>query len=107
MLFFFSFDILIFNIIAQNISKITTSIIAILIISSFPHVDGFNQLFCGVSGVATVPATVFTFLSENGDYLIDDLSKIEIYNSNNEKIKETKKEIINIGLSKWWLYFGK
>ena len=26
-------------------------------------------------------ATVFTFLSENGDYLIDDLSKIEIYNS--------------------------
>lgn len=33
--------------------------------------------------------------------------QIEIYNSNNEKIKETKKEIINIGLSKWWLYFGK
>jgi predicted PurR-regulated permease PerM len=33
--------------------------------------------------------------------------QIEIYNSNNEKIKETKKEIIDIGLSKWWLYFGK
>ena len=33
--------------------------------------------------------------------------QIEIHNYNNEKIKETKKEIINIGLSKWWLYFGK
>lgn len=33
--------------------------------------------------------------------------QIEIYNSNNKKIKEIKEEIINIGLSKWWLYFGK
>ena len=33
--------------------------------------------------------------------------QIEIYNSNTKKIKEIKEEIISVGLSKWWLYFGK
>lgn len=34
------------------------------------------------------------------------LKQIEIYIKNNEKIKELKESRIDIGYSKWWLYFG-
>lgn len=32
--------------------------------------------------------------------------QIEVYTSNNEKIKELKEKLINISNYKWWLYFG-
>ena len=38
----------------------------------------------------------------------DELVKqqVEVYTSNNKKIKELKEEKINIPLYKWWIYFG-
>ena len=39
----------------------------------------------------------------------DELVKqqVEVYTSNNEKIKELKEQKINLSIWKWWLYFGK
>lgn len=33
-------------------------------------------------------------------------TQIEVYQANNEKIKELREEKININNYKWWLYFG-
>lgn len=33
--------------------------------------------------------------------------QIEVYTSNNSKIRELKEKLINISNYKWWLYFGK
>lgn len=38
------------------------------------------------------------------DILIE--KQIEVYTSNNAKIKELKEKLINISNYKWWLYFG-
>ena len=33
--------------------------------------------------------------------------QIEVYTTNNQKIKEFKEQKIDIVKDKWWLYFGK
>ena len=33
-------------------------------------------------------------------------SQVEVYTSNNKKIKELKEKKINLSVWKWWLYFG-
>ena len=33
-------------------------------------------------------------------------SQVEVYTSNNKKVKELKEKKINLSVWKWWLYFG-
>lgn len=62
--------------------------------------DTYTELK-GESGISLVSL----YPELKSDALVE--KQIDVYTSNNEKIKELKDELIDVSNYKWWVYFGK
>ena len=68
------------------------------------YMDYESETFGELKGESSI-----TLVSLYPELKADELVKqqVEVYTSNNKKIKELKEQKINISVWKWWLYFGK
>ena len=68
------------------------------------YMDYESETFSELKSESSI-ALVSLYPELKADELVK--SQVEVYTSNNKKIKELKENKINLSVWKWWLYFGK
>ena len=67
------------------------------------YMDYESETFGELKGESSI-TLVSLYPELKADKLVE--QQIEVYTSNNKKIKELKESKINVSMWKWWLYFG-